>query len=73
MKFCPCYVGVACVDGSCPIALQEQYADIYEDAGIPIIKKCSECHLYYGCLDCAFVYDERYCPKFDESEGDINV
>lgn len=53
MKFCSSYVGLSCVDGSCPIALQEQYADLYEDSGYPVIKNCKECHRYFGWDACA--------------------
>ena len=69
MNKCPEYCGVACVDGSCPLALQEQFLDIYIDSGIPMIKNCKECHLNYGCLDCANLNNKNYCPKFNESGG----
>ena len=48
-KMCGDYVGVACVDGSCPIANQEKYAE----HGIPVINGCDECNYYKGCEDCA--------------------
>lgn len=48
-KRCQNYVGVACVDGSCPKAWQEEY----EERGIPIIRSCRECGYYKGCEDCA--------------------
>lgn len=48
-KQCRYYVGVACVDGSCPIA----NADEYMDMCIPVIRSCDDCFLYNGCEDCA--------------------
>lgn len=72
MKFCPSYVGLSCVDGSCPLALQEEYVDIYEDAGYPVIKNCKECHRYFGCDDCVFLNDEEYCPKLIKKEGECD-
>lgn len=36
---CKAYVGVACVDGTCPIALAEEY----EERCIPLVKNCREC------------------------------
>ena len=38
MKVCSGYVGVACVDGSCPVANMEEYAERCMD----VVKKCSE-------------------------------
>ena len=32
---CPQYVGVACVDGTCPVANREEY----EERGIPVTKR----------------------------------
>ena len=49
-KICPNYTGLACVNGSCPIALREEY----QEYGIPVIKNCDECHKYEGCEDCAW-------------------
>lgn len=56
MSICPGYVGVACVDGSCPIA----NADEYEERCYPVIKKCKDCHMYRGCEDCYFC-DHELC------------
>lgn len=47
---CDKYTGVACVDGSCPMANREEYMEY----GIPVINKCGECHLCKGCEDCAW-------------------
>lgn len=48
--YCKNYVGIACVDGSCPVALREEYA---ECCG-PVLYNCAECWMYRGCEDCAF-------------------
>ena len=54
MERCPDYVGVACVDGSCPmIDRDDQWGYVR-----PILKSCEECYLYRGCVDCIFeLYD----------------
>lgn len=53
---CNAYVGVACVNGTCPIANSEDY----EEYGIPVVSKCEECFYYNGCDDCA-LYNTEYC------------
>ena len=55
---CGAYVGVACVDGSCPIANMEEYAE----RGMDVVRNCSECSFYKGCEDCA-LSDTEYCVK----------
>lgn len=57
-KQCKDYVGVACVDGSCPMALEEEY----EERCIPVVRSCGECSLYRGCEDCALEGTE-YCSR----------
>lgn len=57
-EFCKGYVGVACVDGSCPKANAEEYAE----RCINVIKDCKNCFYYRGCEDCAFLGME-YCEK----------
>ena len=54
MKRCPDYVGVSCIDGSCPIANREKY----EEYGIPVINDCEDCHRYKGCKDCGLADTE---------------
>lgn len=49
IKRCPEYIGVSCIDGSCPKANQEEY----EEYGIPVVRSCFECSYYRGCADCA--------------------
>ncbi len=58
MKRCKNYVGVACVDGSCPRADAEEYAERCMD----VISSCNECIYYKGCEDCALAYTE-YCSN----------
>lgn len=53
---CVNYVGVSCVNGSCPIARMEEF----EERCIPIIKSCINCFYYKGCEDCA-LYNTEYC------------
>jgi len=55
---CRRYVGVACADGSCPIANEDEY----EERSISIIRNCEDCYLYKGCEDCA-LYGTEYCSK----------
>lgn len=49
-NYCKNYCGVACVNGSCPMALDDQYAERERSP----IKNCSECFYYNGCEDCYF-------------------
>ncbi len=58
MKICKDYVGVSCVDGTCPMAKAEEY----EERCMDVVKKCSDCHYYKGCEDCALSGTE-YCDK----------
>ena len=58
---CNKYVGVACVDGTCPIANREEY----EERCIPVIKSCKGCFYYRGCEDCALNGTE-YCKKEEQ-------
>ena len=58
MKICNRYVGVACVDGSCLKANAEEYAERCMD----VVTKCSDCHMYKGCDDCALC-DTEYCDS----------
>lgn len=50
MTICSGYCGVSCVDGSCPIADYEEYAE----RGYDVVRDCEECIYYEGCKDCAF-------------------
>ena len=60
-KRCRGYVGIACVDGTCPKANYDEYVE----RGIPVTKSCRECNFYKGCEDCALsgtVYCEDELP-----------
>ena len=58
LSFCSAYVGVACVDGSYPIA----NADLYEQFDMDVVRKCVDCPYYRGCDDCA-LYDTDLCER----------
>lgn len=60
-KRCGGYVGVACVDGSCPVANAEEYAERCMD----VVRSCIECHYYKGCEDCALAGTE-YCNEKED-------
>lgn len=64
MKYCRSYCGVACVDGTCPAANQEEY----EEQCIPITRNCRKCYMYKGCEDCCFKGTE-YCPRKEDNHG----
>ena len=57
-KNCKRYTGVACVNGSCPIALKDEY----EERCMDVPKSCKECWYYKGCEDCAFAGTDN-CTK----------
>lgn len=62
---CDHYIGVACVNGSCPVA----NLDEYEERGYDLVPGCDECPYYKGCEDCGWRGDARFCPKVEpESE-----
>ena len=58
---CPSYIGVTCVNGSCPIANQDKYIEY----GIPVTWSCDECTYYEGCKDCCFCGENGKC-EIDE-------
>ena len=63
MKKCKNYVGIACINGSCPIANKEEY----EERDYEIIKNCNECIFYKGCEDCYFNGNEKFpCNEVKE-------
>lgn len=55
-KICGNYCGVSCVDGSCPIANADRYAEYEMD----VIRRCEDCWMRRGCEDCVFEGSE-YC------------
>lgn len=61
---CKNYVGLSCVDGSCPIANEDDYFELH----IPMDKDCKQCYMNKGCEDCALL-DTKYCDKQVISES----
>ena len=59
-EYCPDYVGVACVDGTCPAANCEEYAE----RCMPVISSCRDCSYYKGCEDCAISDD---CDRMEDN------
>lgn len=47
-RTCPNYLGVACIDGTCPKANADEYAE----RGYTVVHSCDECHYVEGCTDC---------------------
>ena len=63
MKQCPDYVGITCVDGHCPIANADEYAE----RGMDVIRNCDDCIYYKGCDDCALC-DTELCSNKDNQQ-----
>ena len=59
---CLSYCGLACIDGTCPKANFDEYAE----RGYTSVRDCDECYFYKGCDDCYFI-DSEYCDNFDNS------
>lgn len=57
IKYCDKYVGVRCVDGTCPIILANEYPEIYGYDKCT----CEDCYAYKGCEDCMFMSDDEGC------------
>lgn len=55
-SLCPNYVGVTCVDGSCPIALYADFPEYFD-----FKPNCKECGFRKGCSDCAFASVDGKC------------
>ena len=47
---CKGYCGVTCIDGTCPKANADEYAE----RGYDVVHDCDSCWYYKGCEDCAF-------------------
>ena len=56
MKRCPDYVGVACINGSCPLAVYEDNPDYFDSK-----PRCKDCGYYKGCSDCVFYANDGTC------------
>lgn len=68
-EYCPDYVGVACVDGTCPVANCEEYTE----RCMPVISCCRDCFYYKGCEDCAISDD---CDRMEDKhmvKNNLNV
>ena len=63
---CKSYTGVACVDGSCPIANLDEYIEY----GIPVTWICDECSSYKGCEDCCWCNENNQCD-LDMRKGGV--
>lgn len=53
---CSEYLGIACIDGTCP--------KIYRGEYIPVLEDCADCGIYEGCEGCYFK-GTKYCDKKD--------
>lgn len=54
MKRCKSYVGVTCINGSCPNVLRNEDIDEYRDTyGTTRKQRCDYCEYNEGCVDCA--------------------
>lgn len=65
-EYCPDYVGVACVDGTCPVANCEEYVEWC----MPVISSCRNCFYYKDCEDCAISDD---CDRMEDKHVDYAV
>lgn len=63
-KRCEGYVGVTCVDGGCPMANRDEYAE----RGYDVVHSCDECIYYKDCEDCALEGTE-HCVKEGDRRG----
>lgn len=57
MEYCKSYTGVTCINGNCPIANRDKYAE----RGYDIIDDCDECPYYEGCEDCCWSNNNGGC------------
>ena len=60
MKICRDYVGISCVDGTCPMANPPEHMEAARFSR----KTCRSCFSYEGCRDCALAGTE-YCSSND--------
>ena len=68
MKRCERYVGITCVNGCCPVALAEEYAE----RGMDVIRDCADCFYYEGCEDCAWFGTED-CENSRSASGNMET
>ena len=57
---CGNYCGVVCINGSCPMALRDEYME----RGYDIVHNCDECIHYRGCDDCYFADKPDLCEPY---------
>ncbi len=55
-KMCVDYFGIACIDGTCPIANIDEYIERDYD----VVRECYDCPYYRGCEYC-YWYREDQC------------
>ena len=55
------------MDGSCPKAKQDEYAE----RGYDVVKTCKDCMYYNGCDDCYFNGNEEY--PCEEAQKFVNL
>lgn len=53
-NICANYCGITCVNGNCPVALADKYAE----HGLDVIHSCNDCIYREGCDDCYFFGSE---------------
>lgn len=56
---CDSFCTVCCIDGTCPIALYEQFGGDFIDP----IKSCRECPYFTSCEDCDLLNTD-YCKFY---------
>lgn len=49
-----CYVGLRCIDGTCPMA----WAEEYEERGMDVVRSCRDCPEIPSCASCYFQGDD---------------
>ena len=64
MEFCPGYVGVSCVDGSCLMVQSDRNGFSVKES----MRICLECWHYKGCEDCA-LNKTNMCTRKDAKRG----
>lgn len=64
MEFCTSYVGVSCIDGSCPMAQSDRNGFSVKES----MHICLECWHYKGCEDCA-LNKTNMCTRKDAKRG----
>ena len=62
---CKGYCGLTCVDGTCPMANRDEYAE----RGYYLIQDCDECFYYEGCKDCYFEGTEHCVKNTKENQS----